>query len=227
MADIYTRQFREAVADYHYLIKREYPQKATLKIIGDRYRLNRVQRTILYRGVYCRGLSKRRKKRLTGRIKAREIHIDCYNVVLTIANYMQGIPLYIGTDNLLRDAAESHGKAINEMFFHKALKLLLDFCEEHKVGALHFFIDSPVSHSGKLAHFIREELATRGLKGEAVTAKSADHELIKVKKGIIATSDSIIIDKAEVESVDLARIVLKKRYNPSFIKLNKSHKWGS
>lgn len=226
MADIYTGQFREAVKDYRYLIKREYPRKATLKIIGDRYRLNRVQRTILYRGVYCNELSKRRKKRLTGSIKAGELYIDCYNVVLTITNYMLGIPLYIGTDNLLRDAAESHGKAIDDNFFQKALKLLLDFCEEHKVGEVYFFIDSPVSHSGKLARQIREDLANRGLKGDALTVKSADYELIKVKKGVIATSDSIIIDKAEVETVDLARLVLKKRYNPRFIRLNKSHKWG-
>lgn len=226
MADIYTGQFREAVDDYRYLIKREYPQKATLKIIGDRYRLNRVQRTILYRGVYCGSLSKRRKKRLSGKIKARELHIDCYNVVLTIANYMLGIPLYIGTDNLLRDAAESHGKAINDKFFHKALKLLLNYCEEQKAGSVNFFIDSPVSHSGKLALYIREELAKRGLAGEALTAKSADHELIRVKSGVIATSDSVIIDKAEVETVDLARMVLKKHYKPSFIRLNKSHKWG-
>lgn len=226
MANIYTGQFKEAVADYRYLIKREYPEKATLKIIGDRYSLNRVQRTILYRGVYCVNLSKRRSKRLTGTIKSKVLSIDCYNVVLTIANYMLGIPLYIGTDNLLRDAAESHGKSINEQFFYKALKLLLDYCSEHKVGAVNFFIDSPVSHSGKLALFIREELSRRGLEGDALTTKSPDHELIKIKRGLIATSDSIIIDKAEVKTVDLARQVLQRRYNPAFIRLNNSHRWG-
>lgn len=219
MNKIYTEDFTRAVEDYHYLMKRDYPQKATLKIIGDRYRLGKLQRTILYRGIYCRALSRERKRRLTGRIRGQAIHIDCYNVVLTISSYLQGFPLYIGTDNLLRDAAESHGRAINNELFYKALGQLLDYGAKERAETLNFYIDSPVSHSGKLARYINEELVRRGLKGKAQTVKSADYELIKVERGLVATSDSIIVSKAPVKTVDLARQVLKSRYNPNFIKL--------
>ena len=43
--------FMNACKDYAYLINRNYPERGTLKLVGDRYRLTRDQRTILYRGI--------------------------------------------------------------------------------------------------------------------------------------------------------------------------------
>ena len=43
--------FKQAVIDYLYLLEKLYPHKAILKIIGDRYRLSKTQRSILFRGI--------------------------------------------------------------------------------------------------------------------------------------------------------------------------------
>jgi hypothetical protein len=44
--------FINACHDYYYLLNRHFPERGVLKLVGDRYRLDGDQRTVLYRG-YC------------------------------------------------------------------------------------------------------------------------------------------------------------------------------
>jgi len=49
--DVVTESFKHAVKDYFFLINKKYPEKETVKLIGDRYRLTGLQRTVLFRGI--------------------------------------------------------------------------------------------------------------------------------------------------------------------------------
>ena len=49
--NIITENFKNAIIDYSYLLEKDYPHKAILKIIGDRYLLTGLQRSILFRGI--------------------------------------------------------------------------------------------------------------------------------------------------------------------------------
>ena len=50
-----TYNFAEACATYRILRERGYPEKATLKLVGDRHRLSRIQRNCMFRGVIVGG----------------------------------------------------------------------------------------------------------------------------------------------------------------------------
>ena len=60
--------FKQACRDYYYLIDRNYPERGTLKLIGDRYRLSGDQRTVLYRGISSQERSDMRKMLLVNDI---------------------------------------------------------------------------------------------------------------------------------------------------------------
>jgi hypothetical protein len=60
--------FISACKDYAYFINRCYPERGTLKLVGDRYRLTRDERTILYRGISSGERSSLRKAKLVKQI---------------------------------------------------------------------------------------------------------------------------------------------------------------
>ena len=53
-----------AAHDYRWLLDRGYPDQGALKLVGDRYRLSRTGRAVLYRGVFSARDSRRRSGRL-------------------------------------------------------------------------------------------------------------------------------------------------------------------
>ena len=117
--------FKQAVNDYLLFLEKSYPQKALLKIIGDRYKLNKSQRSVLFRGIVKRETAfARRKKKVPG-IKDCKVYIDSYNVILTIANYLYGRTVYISNDSFSRDTGEVHGRSTLDNVFIKSTRLLL------------------------------------------------------------------------------------------------------
>ena len=83
--------FQQALKDYFYLIDRSYPEKGSLKLVGDRYMLSTDLRNLLYRGVTSRENSKQRSARLVDTPHAPLI-IDGYNVLFTLLNYRLALP---------------------------------------------------------------------------------------------------------------------------------------
>lgn len=49
----------EAVRGYRFLLDRGYPVQATIKLVGDRFRLDEVERVVLFRGVLDQDASAR------------------------------------------------------------------------------------------------------------------------------------------------------------------------
>ena len=48
---MFTETLKDAARDYRFLLNRSYPQKASIKLVGDRYQLSGQERSVLYRGV--------------------------------------------------------------------------------------------------------------------------------------------------------------------------------
>jgi hypothetical protein len=221
MRKILTAEFKEAVQDYFYLLERGFSQKSVLKLVGDRYRLDRIQRNLLFRGVTRQREAKDRKARITKRIKKLEVSIDSYNIFLTVANYILGRPLYIANDGFLRDAGEVYRKALERENLHQAVDLVFSFLKKEKPAGAWFFVDSPVAFSGELAVHLRSLLDRFDLPGIVELVRSPDFYLKQIDSGIIATSDSIIIAKTRAPVIDLARRVIETEFSPSFIRLDR------
>ena len=218
---ILTENFKNAIYDYIYLLEKEYPQKAILKLIGDRYLLSGIQRTMLYRGITTKENSlKRTSKLITENLLSNQIlHIDGYNVLITIGSYLNGNTVFVGNDNFLRDASEIHGKIFRTELFDRALILIFDYLKKINIKEVFFYLDKPVSFSGKLCLKIDEQLKNYKIQGKAETFNSPDFQLKNIKEGFCATSDSTIIDNSKVKVFDLARNTILYHFKPGFIDL--------
>ncbi len=216
-----TENFRQAAWDYLYLLDRKYPQKAILKIIGDRYLLSGTERSMLYRGIAATHTATKRSMSFTGLsgLQGSELVIDGFNVLITIGSYLNGNAIFISNDCVLRDASEIHGKAFRAALLDRALSLLIDYLISIKPSNVFFYFDEPIAHSGDICHQVNLLLLSKKIVGMAKTCSSVDYYLKICKSGILATSDSAVIDKAQVMLFDLPKHIIEHSFQPDFIDL--------
>lgn len=211
--------FEQALADYFYLIDKNYPEKGALKLVGDRYRLIREFRTILYRGVSSKANSMQRARRLVN-IPENKLIIDGYNVLLTLLNYRLGHFVFICTDSICRDAGALFGKIPRERFFTDCLVMLIEYlCNFRKVH-YEIYLDSPVTFSIEHKNQMEELMNYHKLQGNVNVVRSADTALEKYSDGILATSDSAIIDHCPNNIIDIPRYIIEKNYKSEIFNLN-------
>jgi len=224
-----SESFQPAIQDYILLLERKYSQKSILKLVGDRYKLNRTERSMLYHGIAsnAENISRPRKLIHGNSIQNQLLYIDGFNQILTIASYLNGNLVYISTDNLLRDASEIHGKVFRKELLERSLNLILEYCNSLKLNNLILYIDKQVSNHKKLVETLSCISLSKSFIIEVKISNQVDLELKKLKDGIIATSDSQIIDKSKQKIFNLAYHTLKFHFNPNFFDLgsmiNKKH----
>ena len=56
------RDFLSAAKEYIWMLSRGYPQKASLKLVGDKFMLTRDMRQVLYRGISAEKQAEARMK---------------------------------------------------------------------------------------------------------------------------------------------------------------------
>jgi hypothetical protein len=206
--------FREALADYRYLKNRRYPDKASLKIVSDHHRLSGMERNCLFRAVFAEVDCLRRKQKLlpAAALAGKPLGVDWYNVLITVESYLKGFPVFLADDGLLRDSSGVHGSYRQSRITTTAFDRILAGLGDLDPGRLVLFLDAPISYSGMMADTLRERLAGAGTPFAVEVPPSADYPL-KSFAGIVATSDSSIIDREAVRDVfDLARWVLETSY---------------
>jgi hypothetical protein len=211
--------FINACHDYYYLLNRHFPERGVLKLVGDRYRLDGDQRTVLYRGISSSQRAAYRESLLVNDFKGHHLVVDGYNVLFSLLNYRLGRMVFISTDTIVRDAGSLHGRLRNEKTFLDCLDILINYLAEKQPEQVDIYLDSPVSHSGKHAVLIREKMAEMKLKGGCYVIQSADYALKHNYSGIIATSDTAIIEKSMMPVIDLPRGVLEVTYGAELIEL--------
>lgn len=213
--------FMTAARDYLYLLERAYPRKTILKLVATRHALSAAERSMLYRGVSPSAEAKKRKAKKTrpGDLERIEsFHIDTLNVVITIHSYLAGKPVFISSDGFLRDAAESHG---NDDLPHlgRTMEMLARFLEEKDIGNCSFYLDKKADILLPVLRSLRLSLEPAGFNTRILVSSTTDKHLEKASKGIVATSDSAIIDRTTLPVADLPGEILRFHFNPDFISL--------
>ncbi len=174
---------KEAAYDYKYLLNRGYTSKSSLDLISGRYKLNREERTLLYRCVHSDSdVEKVRKK-----VELKEpLIIDGYNVGLTVLSVLEKDQVFLCDDGFIRDMNAGSKKSSPRII--DALLLLSSYLKEKGVDFI-VILDSQISKSGELK---------RTLAGERVTVRvveRADKEVI-ISSGTAVTSDFVVLMKA-------------------------------
>jgi hypothetical protein len=207
--------FKLAIEDFRYLKNRNYPDKAALKLVSDHHRLSGTERNCLFRAVFSADDSRKRKSKLTRaeHVAGKHLGVDWYNVLITVESYLKGFPVFISDDGLVRDSSGVHGSYRAGKVTERGIEEILRVLAALQPLRIELFLDSPISHSGEMAEKLRERLTSAALLPHRVSVfPSADYPL-KTFDGIVATSDSSIIDRPQVKEVfDLARFVVESGF---------------
>jgi hypothetical protein len=201
----------DAAIDFRFLLNRGYPRKAALDLVGNRYALTFDQRHLLHRGVFSEADSKSRQRKLLRLrdLRGHDLAIDGYNVLITVEAGLFGRPLILADDGFVRDISGLSGNFRKTARTEKALELILNELKKNNPRRVLFLFDAPISKSGKLAEEVRGRLNEASLPGDALAVKVPEKILIGFP-GIVATSDTAIIDPSE-KVVDVAGHVLRTR----------------
>ncbi len=204
--------FKNAVIDYRYLRNKSYSDKSSLKLVGDRYSLTRIERNSLFRGVVSELTAKRRKAKIIQSfvLAGKNIAIDWYNVLISIETYLKGMPVFIADDGILRDVSGVHSSYKKGKVTEKAMNLIISEIIEFEVEKLFIYIDAPVAFSGEMAETLRRKLQT--IKQQSITTVPSADYMLKIFNGIVCSSDFIIMDKA-AEIFDFPRFVIEKNFD--------------
>ncbi len=199
---------RQAAADYSLLLTKEYPQNASLKLVGDKFALTERQRLAVMRSSCSDAqLADRLVREVQpAEVAGEDILIDGYNILITIEAALSGAFVFIGRDGCMRDLAGMHGtyRKVNETI--PAIELINNALTELNIKSVHWLLDKPVSNSGRLKKIIESQTINTEL--EVTLVNNPDTELIQTEK-IAATSDSVVLDKTKLW-VNLTKFVIER-----------------
>ena len=187
---------QNATADMSWLLSRGYADKSTLKIVGDHYQLHKRQRMAVMRSACADdALAYRRTHQAeVHEMRGVALYIDGFNVTTTVEAALAGGVLLLARDGCLRDVASMHGsyRKVNET--PKAIELIGQTAAELGVARCLWYLDQPVSNSGRLKVLIMQIAAEHNWNWQVEVVASPDREL-KDTDEHIATADSAILDR--------------------------------
>ncbi len=188
---------RGAVGDFSWLLERGYAAKSALQLVGNRFGLHERQRLAVLRSSCGDSARASRRNREVGvaNWRGQTLQLDGYNVLMTIEAALGGGVMLRGRDGCLRDMAALHGnfRRVEETSF--AANLIGEWMANCEVARAVWWLDSPVSNSGRLKVLLLEIAAGRGWCWQVHLAFDADAALKKLdNEGIVVSADSVILD---------------------------------
>lgn len=198
-SDLFARKrwptLRTAVAELSWLLSRGYSERASLKLVGDRHGLTARQRKVVGRGACSDEALEARTRRRVELAALREapLAIDGFNVLITAESLLSGGFVFRGRDGAHRDLASVHGSYRMVEETGGAIDRVAALLGAAGVGPVTWYLDRPVSNSGRLRARLLEAAAAAGRPWEVLLVDNPDRAL--VERGLpAATCDAWILD---------------------------------
>lgn len=216
---IRTDRAAAAAVDYRYLLSHDYSARSALEFVGNHFQLRREERDFLFRAVcsFEKAVSRHKKVVPVEELAGSRLIIDGYNCLITIENALKGRPLILGDDGFVRDVARVFRKYRPTELTRDAWSLIAGVLAVFQPDFVLVFLDSRMSGSGKLASRINFWLRSGGMNGRCVTVRCSEKKLASLK-GIIASADSVIVDRAE-RVFDLAGYIVMHKLRIKLLRL--------
>jgi hypothetical protein len=191
--DFTAERLRPAVDDLCWLLSRDYPPVASVKLVGDRHDLSRTQR-IAVRRMSCSAsqAQQRRGRQVNAPTALIQVNaptaliIDGYNVLTTVQVALAGGVLLHCADGTVRDMAGMHGQWRGAA--DAAFEAIATTLKRLHIDTAHWLFDAPVKGSGALA------AQARGRVGWTAEVVRDPDPLLIDETGVIATADAGILD---------------------------------
>ncbi len=187
---------RQATGDLCWLRSRGYPDKAALKLVGDRYALRLRQRSALQRCAVAGEVSARRRAGEVApeAVRGETLMLDGYNVLLTVESALGGGVVLKARDGAFRDIAAMRSHFRKVLQTRPALELIGGHLEALGCSAALWYFDRPISNSGRLKALMLEVAEQQGWPWEVELVPNPD-KVLAVADEIVATADGGILDQ--------------------------------
>lgn len=186
------QKLKEAAKDTLYLLNRGYSVKNATTFVGNHYMLSERQRLALARSISPNIDVENRKKKET---LCKEVHIDGFNTIITLEVALSHSLLMRCMDGTIRDLAGLRGTYRIIEQTPSAIHFLFKELENKDVEKAVFYLDAPVSNSGRLKLLILEAAKEYSIMVEVIVIHDVDRTLQKLS-GVIS-SDAIILNHCE------------------------------
>jgi hypothetical protein len=202
---------RAATSDLCWLLDRDYASHSAVELVGNRYSLTSRQRMAVSRCA-CSREDAQHRRRLSvepAQLQGQELWLDGYNVLTVLQSALSGGLVLLGRDSCCRDIAGIHRRyrKVNETI--PVLRLVGEVTAAWGVTRCRWWLDKPVSNSGRLKALILDVAASSGWDMEVDLTFSPDHVLSHTDQ-VIASSDGIVLDRCQ-RWVNLARLIIAER----------------
>lgn len=206
--------------DISYLFNRGYDKRRAIDFVASRYLLDRSLRNFIFRTLSSNDTASQTKAKLVTveQLRGQTLGVDGFNILITLQEMVQNHSVYLCYDHVIRDTAGNYGRFYSEADGVRAIQTLITVLLALPLAKFTILLDEPVSHSGKVASQLRDELARQMTKVSieslsadfhpstaVVTVKSPDHELGLFD--VVASHDSVVIEKSKA-SFDIPRHVI-------------------
>jgi len=207
----------QAVGDLCWLLSRGYAPDSSLKLVGDRHGLVARQRVAVAR---CSCSDAQAKLRIQHKVDPeylcdRPLYLDGYNVLTTIEAALAGGVIIGARDGAYRDMASMHGSYRKVAETLPALKILAAELAGLRVSECVWYLDRPVSNSGRLKTIMEDLARSNGWHWRIELVPNPDAVLAQ-SPGIVATADSVILDRCG-DWFNLARSTITQHVQQAWI----------
>jgi len=190
-------RLRGATADLSWLLSRGYALPGALQVVGNRYDLQVRQRQAVTRSACSdAALAHRRAAEVTSHaIGDGPLLIDGYNVLTTVEAALGGAVVLLDRDAALRDIAGVHGTYRRVEETMPALRMVGAHLVSAGVRRCEWFLDAPVSNSGRLRAIIDAAARDAGWDWTVHVVTNPDADLAAATDAVVASADSVILDR--------------------------------
>jgi hypothetical protein len=185
---------RVAQEEVAWLLGRAYPTASVIRTVGDHHQLHARQRVALQRSTCSEAQRRGRLARRVPveRIAGLDLAVDGFNLIVTLEVALSGGVLLAGADTALRDLAGLRGSYHLIEQTETALTLIGDALRVLGPKSASFWLDAPVSNSGRLRALIVEHAARWPCAVSVELVPDADPVLAGRPR--VVSSDSAVLD---------------------------------
>lgn len=209
-------RLRVAQEEVEWLINRGYKADVALDFVAGHYQFTARQRIALLRGTASEVQIQNRKNKLLPISSAWEdvLYIDGFNLIINMEVALSGSVTILGRDGVIRDLAGLRGtyRIIDKT--DRALELIGITLQELHVPHVKFFLDSPVSNSGRLKGKILEWSERWKTQVEVELVPNADPILSRLHR--VVTGDSVILDEC-LSWFNLLRFIIENKIKDAWV----------
>ena len=214
----------KAGKDLQYLLNQGYNIKAASTFVGNHYLLSERQRLALARAISAdESIRIRSDKEIKNIPYGSTVNIDGFNTIITLEVALSKSLLLKCVDGTIRDLAALRGtyRLIDKT--ETAIILIGKMLEKNNIDKAVFYLDAPVSNSGRLKQQIMKLLSQFHFEVQVEVIQNVDTVLEKLDN--VITSDAIILDRC-ISWINLNKKILEETMSDyPYIDFSSCSKW--